>query len=98
MKNSLIAVALVLTLGVSSSSCYTMTHQVGTGASAGQTVEKRQWYALWGLLPVGEVDSHEMAGGAANYTVKTEQNVVDVIIGFFTSWVSFVPFTVEVQK
>jgi hypothetical protein len=34
------------------SSCMSLTHVVGTGASSGVSTEKKQWYALWGLVPI----------------------------------------------
>ncbi len=29
------------------SSCMTLTHVVGSGASGSSVTEKKQWYALW---------------------------------------------------
>ncbi len=98
MRRTSLALIAALTLTLPMTSCYTMTHQVGNGGTGATTTTERQWYALWGLVPLGEVDSKEMANGATDYTVKTEQNFLDIVIGFFTTFVTIVPFTVEVEK
>ena len=80
------------------SSCMSLTHVVGTGASSGVTTEKKQWYALWGLVPINEVDSKAMAGGDSNYTIKSKVKFVDYVISAFTSAISINVQTVSVQK
>ena len=78
--------------------CATHIHKVGDGAK-GSTVEKgRQWYILFGLVPLNDVDSHAMAGAETNYTIKTQASPVDVIIGFFTGIVTISSRTVTVTK
>lgn len=79
-------------------SCYTITHQVGNGAQGTATKEARQWFILWGLVPLNNVDSKVMAGGATDYTITTTQTGLDVIIGIFTSAITVAPMTVKVQK
>lgn len=98
LKKGLLTVALVLSCALPTTSCYTMTHRVGNGGTGSQVMEQRQWYWLWGLAKINTVDTQQMAAGATDYTVKTEQNVLDVIITLFTSWISIVPFTETVTK
>lgn len=99
MKNlqKLFLIALVA-VSLSMTSCYTLTHQVGSGAQSGQSVEKSQWYALWGLVPLNEVDSKRMAGDAENYTITTEHTFVDGLISVFTGIVTISRKTVKVEK
>lgn len=78
--------------------CATHVHTVGSGAQGNTKMEQRQWYVLWGLVPLNEVDSHEMAGGTENYTITTEQAPLDVIINIFTTYVTVVSRTVTVEK
>lgn len=80
------------------SGCFTQRHVVGEGSQSGEVEEVRQWFVLWGLVPINEVDSTEMADGAGNYEVKTEHNALDVIIGIFTGWVTIYPRTVTVTR
>lgn len=88
------ALALVLTL----SGCFSLSHQVGRGAQGGSETEKRQWYALWGLVPLGEIDSQRMAGGATDYTVESEQTIVDILLNLITGIVTINSQTVTVLK
>jgi Bor protein len=96
LKKVCLALALVSVLAVSS--CYTMNHKVGTGGANATSQDERQWWVLWGLVPINNVDSQTMAGGATNYTVTTEFTVLDVIINFFTSIVTVATQTVTVTK
>jgi hypothetical protein len=79
-------------------SCMSLTHVVGSGASSAVSTEKKQWYALWGLVPINQVDSKTMADGASNYTIKSKVKFVDYVISAFTSAVSINVQTVSVQK
>jgi hypothetical protein len=80
------------------SSCMSLTHVVGSGASSGLGTEKKQWYALWGLVPINQVDSKAMADGASNYTINSKLKFVDYVISAFTSAVSVNVQTVSVKK
>jgi PBP1b-binding outer membrane lipoprotein LpoB len=80
------------------SSCMSLTHVVGTGASSGVSTEKKQWYALWGLVPINQVDSKAMAEGASNYTINSKVKFIDYVISAFTSIVTVNVQTVSVQK
>lgn len=98
MRSLTILVVIVLALSVVFSGCYTMNHVVGEGPKTGVKEAVRQWYVLWGLVPLGNVNSHEMAKGAKDYTVKTEMGPIDVVINIFTGIVSVYSMTVEVSK
>lgn len=92
------SILLMLVIVMAMTSCYTIEHIVGSGAQGTTVLEKKQWYALWGLIPINEVDSKQMAGGAENYTIKSQIKFVDYIISAFTSAVSITLQTVEVKK
>jgi hypothetical protein len=95
MKKLSLALALVV---VMFSSCYTLTHTVGSGGGSGEKIEKRAWYILWGLVPLNTVESKAMAGNATNYTVTSSHTALDVIINIFTGIVTVGSQTVTVQK
>jgi len=78
--------------------CAAHIHKVGDGGKNVEFMEARQWYALWGLIPINDVNSAEMAGQAQDYTIKTETSAIDVIINIFTSYVSVTSRTVTVSK
>jgi len=92
------SIFLVMVLAFLLSSCMALTHVVGTGGSSGTTTEKKQWYALWGLVPINEVNSKAMAEGAENYTIKSQEKFVDLVISAFTSIVTITVQSVSVQK
>jgi hypothetical protein len=78
--------------------CSTHIHKVGDGAQGSAKETGRQWYILFGLVPLNNVDSNAMAGGAESYTVQTQASAIDVIIGFFTGIVTINARTVTVTK
>lgn len=78
--------------------CAAHTHIVGNGAQTGAMEQQRQWYVLWGLVPINEVNTDAMAAGAADYTIKTEQSALDVVINIFTGWVTVYSRTVTMTK
>lgn len=92
---SLVVLAAVLLVLVG---CAAHTHVVGNGAQSGVMEQQRQWYVLWGLVPINTVDTETMAGGATDYTVKTEASALDVIINIFTGSVTVYSRTVTLTK
>ncbi len=94
-RKSVFAIFLIAIL---LSSCMTLTHVVGNGATSGVSTEKKQWYALWGLVPINTVDSKAMAAGASNYTIKSQVKFIDYVISAFTGIVTINCQTVTVQK
>ncbi|MDO9576918.1 MAG: hypothetical protein Q7J16_03455 [Candidatus Cloacimonadales bacterium] len=50
------------------------------------------------FMPLNEVDTNQMAGGAANYEIKTEQSAMDIIMNLFTSCVTVYSRTVTITK
>ena len=94
----LTSVLCTLALAAAISSCHTLVHDVGKGAQGNNSVEKRQWYILYGLIPLSEVDSKEMSKGATDYTIKSEQNIVDILLNIITGFVTINSQTVTVTK
>jgi len=78
--------------------CFTQRHVIGDGAEMGEVEEARQWFVLWGLVPINEVDSAEMIGGSRNYEIKTEHSALDVIISIFTGLVTVYPRTITITR
>ena len=97
MRKNLLIVLLTFSLLFASTGCMTLTHVVGEGAQGAQIEEERQWYVLWGLVPINEVDSHEMADGAVDYTVTSQVTVIDGLISIVLGWVSIQSQTVFVE-
>ena len=78
--------------------CSTHTHVVGDGAQNGQTIQQRQWYILWGLVPLNTVDTNAMAGTAEDYTIQSQTAGLDIVMNFFTGAITVNSRTVTVTK
>jgi hypothetical protein len=65
-------IALVCVIG-----CASHTHKVGHGPAFDRTEIERQWYLLWGLVPINEIDTQVMADGKSNYEITTQVTFVD---------------------
>lgn len=89
---------LIAIFSVALSSCYTLQHTVGNGGSGGSSVDQKQWYALWGAVPLNDVNTQQMAGDASDYTIESQIKFVDYIITAFTSVITVSVQTVEVTK
>ena len=91
-------IVLMFVVALFATSCLSHRHIVGNGPKTGVKVESRQWYALWGLVPVGSVNTKELAGGAENYEIYTRCNAADFFLNLLTGIVTFQSRTVTVTK
>jgi hypothetical protein len=95
--------ALVL-IALLMSSCQATMHTVGTGGrgnckDVGQyDAKKKQWYWLWGAVPINHVDSKDMAGGAQNYTIRTTHSLGDLLLSGIAGYAGFSVQTIRVSK
>ena len=91
--------ALVLIVGMLSViGCASHLHKVGDGAQGTEVVSSRQWYILWGLVPLNDVDTNAMAGDATDYNIVTEITVLDFILNIFTGSITVNSRSVTVEK
>lgn len=95
--NKLVAVLLILSF-LFLVGCTAHIHKIGTGAENNDQTQARQWYILFGLVPLNEVDTNEMAENAANYEIKTETSAIDILLNIITSYVTITSRTVTVSK
>ncbi|MFH1374560.1 MAG: hypothetical protein ABII79_12270 [bacterium] len=78
--------------------CAAHTHVVGGGAQGNETSQERQWYILFGIVPLNNVETDVMAAGENDYTIKTEQSALDFIMNIFTGLITVSSRTVTVSK
>ena len=97
MRKMLTALVCALTLSMTAG-CYTMNHTVGEGARGTQETSKRQWFALWGLVPITDTDSQDLAGDAKDYTVETEFSIINILLNLVTTWVTITSQDMTVTK
>ena len=96
MKRTLAAVLLIVFL-LPMTACYNLTHVVGTGGEGTRVIaEQRQWFAIFGLIDMNDVDSKEMSDNVVNYTVVYEMTTVDFIKSILTSLATIQCCTVRV--
>ncbi len=97
MLRKCLAVALILGI-FAVIGCSTHIHKVGNGAQGNDMMMQRQWYVLFGLVPLNEVDTNAMAGGATDYHIMTQHTPLDIVINLFTGAISVHSRTVVVRK
>ena len=67
-------------------SCATHIHTVGYGPQKGINVTARQYYILWGLVPINSIDTNDMAGvdlngkQIENYEIQTQIGPIDIAL------------------
>ena len=98
MYKKIFAAFLIATLLVVMVGCVAHVHTVGAGPQGKGMETQRQWYVLWGLVPINEVDTAQMAAGVSDYEITTEFAPIDVLIDFFTAEVSIIARSVTVTK
>ena len=89
---------LLVSLTIMGASCMTNRHTVGKGSQTGVVEKSRQWYALWGLVNIGDQDTKNMVGDATDYKIETYYGVADWFIHFFLGWLSIGSRTIKVTK
>tara|TARA_B100001093_G_C26246847_1_gene766844 strand:+ start:224 stop:520 length:297 start_codon:yes stop_codon:yes gene_type:complete len=75
------------------SACSTHSHVIGDGPQTGVSTTARQYYILFGLVPLNKVDTNSMIDGATNYQLETGQQGVDVLISMAAGLI--IPTTVS---
>ena len=105
MNNKLITITLIISMLFIS--CATHLHTVGYGPQIGVKATARQYYLLWGLVPINTIDTNEMAGldingkQIENYEIQTKVGPLDVVINsvsFFTIGMILTSRTVTVTN
>ena len=93
MNNKLIAITLIISMLFIS--CATHVHTVGYGPQAGTKVTSRQFYLLYGLVPLNSVDTNKMAGidssgnYITDYEIQTQTGPIDIAITIGLGIVTF---------
>ena len=89
----LLIVAMLFVIG-----CAAHVHKVGKGAQGNDITMARQWYVLWGLVPINDVDTNAMAEEATDYEITTLVTPIDFVISAVLGNISINCRTVTVQK
>lgn len=57
--------------------CSTHIHTIGDGPQTNQKAVKRQWYALYGIISLNDIDVNQMADNAENYEISSKFSFLD---------------------
>ncbi len=82
---NVVVVGLIAAMLLTMVGCMSHEHIVGSGAQTGYTESALQWYLILGLIPLNDVDTKEMSGGAENYKILTETSLLGALIASVTS-------------
>ena len=97
IKNTVVTFSIVTVL-LFVVGCATHIHTVGNGPQTQQVESERQWFILFGLVPLNTVDTNAMIGNATNYEIQTQQAPMDVLLGIPCGYVTVSSRTVTVTK
>ncbi len=75
-----IRTALAVALSVAASGCVSHQHVVGLGPTGTGSTSERQYYVLFGLLQVNEVDTQRFAPELTSYTIDTRFSFTDLVL------------------
>ena len=103
-SKKLVSLILLLALTMSMAGCFTI--RIGGKAELAASTEegtkiagKRCWYALWGLVPIGDNSTDSLIPGTVKKVrVKTKYKVTDFLINIFTGIVTIETFSVEIYE
>ncbi|KPK19711.1 MAG: hypothetical protein AMK69_23945 [Nitrospira bacterium SG8_3] len=96
--------SLLFIFVVSFTGCYTIkvggNAQLASSDQEGNLVtSKRYWYALYGLIPLGDnsTDNH-IPASATKVRVETKYTILDFFINIFTGWITIYTFTAQIYE
>jgi len=75
-----VSLILVSAFALAVSGCMVQQHIVGSGGKGVVSESTKQWYVLWGLVPINKIDEKAMVGGATDYTIRTSTEFIDGLI------------------
>ncbi len=60
--------------------CEVHTHRIGGGATGAGAESTRQFYVLFGWLPLNDVDVQGTTGDLVSYEIRTETSAIDLLL------------------
>lgn len=97
MKKVLLNIAMMISISLLMTSCFTYTTVVGKGSQTGVEVKGKNHFLINGLAPLGISNAKQMAGGASDYDLTVTHSFIDGLIGAITLGI-YTPTTTIVKK
>lgn len=98
MRNKILTIVVLLAFVVAFAGCYTNNHIIGDGPKGNTELSEKQWYILWGLVPLNTINTNKMAGNVDDYKITTQHSFVDVLISAVTGIATISVKSVTVVK
>lgn len=92
-RRSATRIAAITALLALCNGCAFHHHRVGSGAVGVGSTSARQYYILFGLFRLNEVDSQRFTKDAVSYDIYTEVAFTDVLLSLV-----LLPFTVQTRS
>ncbi|MEO0480928.1 MAG: hypothetical protein AAF196_15760 [Planctomycetota bacterium] len=96
-KRILSTVAMLLLLGCASG-CAVNEHTVGDGSTGLGETRERQFYFLFGLFRLNEVDSEAMAENSTSYRIRSAYEFTDILLSIVLAPLTVSTRSVEVTR
>ena len=101
---NLFSIILLVALTMNVAGCFTI--RIGGKAELAPSTEegtkiaaKRCWYALWGLVPIGDNSTDSLIPATAKRVrLETKYTIVDALINMFTFIATIETFSVEIYE
>jgi hypothetical protein len=103
-SKKLVSLVLLIAVGMSVAGCFTIKiggkAELAPSAEEGTKIaEKRCWYGLWGLIPIGDNSTDSLIPATAKKVrVETKITIMDALINIFTLLATIETFSVEVYE
>ena len=95
---SFMTLVLAAGMAMTNAGCFKQSVDVGAGGTTGEQTEFNQWFVLWGLVPITEIDPESVTGGASDYTITSVFTPLDCVINIFTSFVTIYRKSIVVEQ
>lgn len=100
----IVSLVLLVAVTICVAGCYTI--KIGGKAELAPSTEegtkiaeKRCWYALWGLVPIGDNSTDSVIPGTVKKVrMETKYTVLDFLINMFTGVVTIETFSVQIYE
>ena len=104
MSKKLVSLILLLAVTISVVGCFTL--RIGGKAELAPSTEegtkiaeKRCWYALWGLVPIGDNSTDSVIPSAVRRVrIETKFTILNFLINIFTGIVTIETISVEIYE
>ena len=103
-SKKIVCLVLVVAFTMCVAGCFTIKvggrAELAPGTEEGTKIAgKRCWYALWGLVPIGDNSTDSLIPATAKKVrVETKYQISDFFINIFTGLVTIETFSVEIYE